>query len=307
MKILIAYDGSKYAEAAIDDLPRAGFPRETDVKIVTVAHPGWPHASHSSSEEGTFGNPWKATMEEANALAEKGRSRIQAEFPGWNVTSETLWGVCGKMLLKTAEVWHPDLFVVGSHGRSAGARLLLGSVAMELVHHAVCPVRVVRLPAETRTGPVRILLATDGSDYTRTITHHVLRRSWPAGTEARVVAVAQTLVPGPSPMVPSLEGQTFAHDPAYSVIDASDERERLRLGQVTEAVAEQLQKEGLTVSTTVIDGDPKREILAEAERWNADTVFVGARGLGALDRLLLGSVSNTLVTHAHCAVEVVRH
>jgi nucleotide-binding universal stress UspA family protein len=57
----------------------------------------------------------------------------------------------------------------------------------------------------------------------------------------------------------------------------------------------------------VIDGDPRREINAEAERWHADSVFVGARGLGALDRLLLGSVSGAVVNHAHCAVEIVRH
>ena len=307
MRILIAYDGSDHANAAIDGLNRAGFAREVDAKIVTVAHGGWPHARHPNPEEGTFGNPWKATMEEAGVVAAKGCQRIQSEFPGWNVTNETLWGDPVKMLLKTAEVWRPDLLVVASHGRSAAARILLGSVAMGLVHHAVCPVRVVRVAEKAKTGPVRLLVAADGSDYTESITNHVVRRSWSVGTEARVVAVAQTLVPGPSPLVPSLEGHTFAQDPAYAVIDASDEHERLRLGQVTEAVAEQLQTAGLKVSTTVIDGDPKQEILAEAERWKADTVFVGARGLGAVDRLLLGSVTNTLVTQAQCAVEVVRH
>jgi nucleotide-binding universal stress UspA family protein len=246
-------------------------------------------------------------MEEAESLAEKGRARVQAEFPGWNVTSEALWGDPAKMLLKTAEVWRPEVLVVGSHGRSAAGRLLLGSVAMELIHHAACSVRVVRLPKEQNTGPVRILLATDGSEYTEAIVNHVVRRRWPEGTEAKVVAVLQTLVPTASAMVPALEGQTFAKEPAYSVIEASDERERLRLGQVTEAAADRLQAADLTVSATVIDGDPRHELLAEAERWHADTVFVGARGLGAIDRLLLGSVSSALVGHAACAVEVVRH
>ena len=307
MRILIAYDGSTHAEAAIDDLHRAGFAREIEAKIVTVAHGGWPHAKHPNPEDGTFGNPWKATMEEAEALAEKGRGRVQSEFPGWNVTNETLWGDPGKMLLKTVEVWRPDVLVVGSHGRSAAGRMLLGSVAMELIHHAACSVRVIRLPKKQKTGPVRIILATDGSEYTEAIVHHIVRRSWPSGTEARVVAVLETLVPTAPALLPALEGQTFAKEPAYSIIEASDEQERIRLGQVTEAAADRLQAAGLTVSATVIDGDPKHEILAEAERWHADAVFVGARGLGAIDRLLLGSVSTALVTHAPFGVEVVRH
>jgi nucleotide-binding universal stress UspA family protein len=63
---------------------------------------------------------------------------------------------------------------------------------------------------------------------------------------------------------------------------------------------------GLTADAVVIEGDPRHDINAEAERWHADSVFVGARGVGALDRLLLGSVSGAVVTHAHCAIEVVR-
>lgn len=304
MRILIAYDGSTHAKAAIDDLRRAGMRANNEVIVASVAHRGWPE-SQMSPTAGQFENPWKATMKEAEALAEEGRARTQAQFPGWSVSSEALWGDPAKVLLKTIDVWKPDLVVVGSQGRSMPARLVLGSVSTELVHHAPCSVRVVRGGANTE-GPIRILIATDGSDNAQACIDAVAARSWPEGARVKILGVMQSLVPTLPAMVPALEGQTFATEPAYQVIKESDEREMVKLRWTTETSAERLQRTGLLVDSLILDGDPRREINAEADRWHADCVFVGARGLGALDRLLLGSVSSDVVHHAHCSVEVVR-
>jgi nucleotide-binding universal stress UspA family protein len=303
MRVLIAYDGSIYADAAIDDLRRAGLPKLAEVLVVSVAHRGWPE--HPTKDQGQFDNSWKATIKEAEALAEHGRKLVTALFPEWCVTSEPLWGDAANTLLKVIGVWKPDLVVVGSHGRSAPARLILGSVSSELAHHAPCSVRIVRSVAKAE-GPIRIIVATDGSAEGEAAVDSVGRRSWPDGTKARVLAVTQTLVPAAQAMAPALEAQTFATDPAYSVIEAADEKERVRLGWMTQADVKQLQTAGLSAEAIIVDGDPRREINAEAERWHADCVFVGARGLGAFDRLLLGSVSGAVVSHAHCAVEIVR-
>jgi nucleotide-binding universal stress UspA family protein len=116
----------------------------------------------------------------------------------------------------------------------------------------------------------------------------------------------QSLVPLPT-TVPALEGHTFASEEAYRVIEQADEQQRARLHEAAETAAERLQQAGLSVSTVMIDGDARHEVSAEAERCQATCVFVGARGLGAIDRLLLGSVSSAVVAHAPCAVEVIRH
>lgn len=305
MRILIAYDGSAHANAAIADLSRAGLPRQGEAIVVSVAHRGWPEAEHPGPEEGQFGNPWKATMKEAQALADEGRKLVQSQFPGWSVSSEPLWGEAGKMLLKTIEIWKPDLTVIGTHGRSVPAKLLLGSVSTELLHHSPSSVRVVRGPAKTE-GPIRVLIATDGSKEGQACIDAVARRSWPEGTEARVLAVMQSLVPKAPATVPAIETQTFATEPAYRIIAESDDREKVRLRWTVDSGANLLQKAGLKADSLILDGDPRKEIHAEAERWQADSVFIGARGLGAIDRLLLGSVSGAVVAHAHCSVEVVR-
>jgi nucleotide-binding universal stress UspA family protein len=67
-----------------------------------------------------------------------------------------------------------------------------------------------------------------------------------------------------------------------------------------------LKAAGLVTTAIIKVEEPKRLLLNEAERWDADCVFVGARGLSRLERLLLGSVSMAVMTRAHCSVEVVR-
>jgi nucleotide-binding universal stress UspA family protein len=74
---------------------------------------------------------------------------------------------------------------------------------------------------------------------------------------------------------------------------------------LAEAVA-RLHRAGLTASPILLEGDPRRALVDEAERWGADSIFVGARGLSAVERFLLGSVSAAVASRAHCSVEVVR-
>jgi nucleotide-binding universal stress UspA family protein len=76
--------------------------------------------------------------------------------------------------------------------------------------------------------------------------------------------------------------------------------------QLVKNVAERLRKTGLTVETEVSDGDPRSIIVDQAETWTADLVVVGSHGYTGLKRLLLGSVAQSVVSHAPCSVEVVR-
>jgi nucleotide-binding universal stress UspA family protein len=301
MKILIAYDGSAYADAAIEDLRFAGLPAENDVLIISVAHSGW-----KSSEGAPFSSPWKSSMKEAEAFAERARTHVQFQFPSWNVSSEALWGDPAHILLKTILRWTPQLVVVGCRGRSAPGCLILGSVSQDSVHSAPCSVRVVRASLRRANFSERLLLANDGSSQATAMVDQVARRCWPQGTQVRVVSVAETAVASVPVLVPAFEFRASAMQAALQLAGASDAHARSSLRNVANESAALLQAAGLDVSVAVLDGNPRSEIVAEANRWRADTVFIGDRGLAALDRLLLGSVSTFVVTHAHCTVEVVR-
>jgi nucleotide-binding universal stress UspA family protein len=306
MKILMAYDGSEAADAAIDGLRRGGLPRDGEALFVSIAGEGWPLTTAAASEEVEgFINSWKAGLHEAEKFAEKASERFQSYFPGWRVTSEALWGSPGKAILKAADLFAPDLLVVGSHGRSASTRLILGSVSLSVLHHSKCPVRVVHGLRSQPTGPIRILVATDGSASADAAVKSVSQRSWPGGTQVRVLAIMESMVPPPT--IPPLEAETFRTEPAFRVILEADARHRVRLNGVVEQTRKVLEAAGLNVDPKVMEGNPRSALLSEAKAWGAETIFLGARGLGVLDRLLLGSVSTAVVTHAECAVEVIRH
>jgi nucleotide-binding universal stress UspA family protein len=286
MKILIAYDGSVYSYAAIEDLRRAGLPSEADALVVSVAH-----------------DSTASQMTSADALASDAANRIQSYFPHWTVSCQVLWGSPAKAILQRCASWRPDLLIVGSHGRSAASRLFLGSVSLELIHHAPCSVRVVRLDRRGGEGPIRIIVGHDGSLQAEGAVREITRRSWPKSTEVNVVSVVAALVPA---TVSALEVSTYANEPAFKVIEEADAHEWARLQYVAQDSARLLRQAGLAANATVVAAEPAKELIAAAARSNADAIFVGDRGIGRIERLLLGSVSTAVATHAGCTVEIVR-
>ena len=303
MKILIAYDGSTPADDAIADLRRAGLPTQAEARVICVADRNLASPHHVGSTAVGAEAGWTSKVAEAETLAEMAGEAVTSYFPQWTVFTETLWGSPAKIILQTSESWHPDLIVVGSHGRSRLERVLLGSVSLELVHKADCSVRVGRAGRSvTSRDSIRIVIGNDGSTEAEDVIRWVAARSWPAETEARIISVVQTLVPVPT----GLEASTFAHEPAFTVIREADERQWGRLQNVAADSTAILRRAGLAASASVIDGDPGKLIVDAAENANADAIFVGARGLGKMQRLLLGSVSSHVVTHARCSVEIVK-
>jgi nucleotide-binding universal stress UspA family protein len=295
MKILVGYDGSLCADAAIEEMRRAGLPADAEARVLCVAG-----ELQSSIETGS--KNWQQMFSEAEGLVENAANRLQSYFPQWKIVTEALWGWPPKVILELSNTLKPDLLVVGSRGRSPFERLFLGSVSLELVHKAACSVRVARASRSFGEEAARIIIASDGSVQAEKVIRSVADRSWPQKTEARIVCVVQTPVPAPA----LLEGDLYAQEPVWTAIHELDRLERGRLQHVADESEKSLRDAGLIVSKMVLDGDPRELILAEADRWNADSVFVGARGLGRVERLLLGSVSTYVVNHAHCTVEVVR-
>jgi nucleotide-binding universal stress UspA family protein len=305
MKILIAYDGSTSADAAIEDLQRAGLPQQAEALVVCVADGGLHSSEDVGKVEKDSEGSWRSRLAEAEKFAEKATNGIRSQFPEWTISVKALWGSPAKVILDTSGWWHPDLLIVGSHGRSRIARIFLGSVSHELIHQAPCSVRVARSVGPLSSPrPIRIVIGYDGSLAAQAVIRFLAERSWPEKTEVQIISAVQTLVPGTA--ATALEASTYAQEPAYSVICEADERERARLRNVAGESANYLRQAGLIATSVVIDGDPRDAILTAAEASQAAAIFVGARGLGRMERLLLGSVSSYIVMHAHCSVEVVR-
>jgi nucleotide-binding universal stress UspA family protein len=84
------------------------------------------------------------------------------------------------------------------------------------------------------------------------------------------------------------------------------EQQAAQLRALVEKCAQQLRAAGYAVATAVETGDVRETIIDTASNWHADLILLGSQGHKGMDRLLLGSVAESVVRHAHCSVLVVR-
>jgi nucleotide-binding universal stress UspA family protein len=146
---------------------------------------------------------------------------------------------------------------------------------------------------------MKILLAVDGSAYSDAAVEEVLRRPWPPDSEVKVITAAEMPVPlGMEPWAASPDYFEALENSVRSAANAVIDRALLNLRTITDKT--------LKISSEIIQGPPRQVIVDEAESWGADLILMGSRGLGAWNRLLLGSVSSAVVHHAKCSVEIVR-
>ena len=146
---------------------------------------------------------------------------------------------------------------------------------------------------------MKILLAVDGSAYSDAAVEEILHRQWPAHSEVRVITAFELgAVLGMEPWVPTPE---YFDQVEGSVREAAEGVKGRALARLKETADKTLQTSG-----EIIQGAPAQVIVEEAERWGADLIVMGSRGLGAWNRILLGSVSSAVVHHAKCSVEIVR-
>jgi nucleotide-binding universal stress UspA family protein len=277
-------------------LKRAGLPGEIEATVVTVAELWLPPPSAIFEPVLTGATePLSAQVEAARNLAIAASRRLQTIFPAWDVRAEALVGSPASTILNKAEEWEPDLIVVGSHGRSALGRFILGSVSQKVVTEAHCSVRVARGRRIDAGAPARILLGFDGSLDARAAVRTIASRAWPEKSAIRVLAVLAPAISA-SPLLPWTPEQIAQRE--ASVRDWMQKQ--------VEAAAEELRSSGLAVTQVITAGDPKQALLDEAGGWDADCLFIGARGHNRLVRFMLGSVATAVVARAHCSVEVVR-
>ncbi len=311
MKILIGYDGSECAEAALDDLKRAGLPAKGEACILSIAEVWLPPPPPSSYEIVEQAREVKvpadlkrvyakdcAAAREALSSAGRARERVKTSFPEWDVFADSACGSPAWELVFKADQWKPDLIVVGSHGRTALGRFVLGSVSQRVLTEARCSVRIARGRVEEPDSPVRIIVGIDGSPGSEAAVLAVAARSWPPNSEVKLIIVDD-------PLVPTIVGDIIP--PLAETIEESNAEARAWAEKMLVQSAAILSGGEIKVTTEIKQGDPKKELPQAGEEWGADCIFVGSAGFSnRFERFVLGSVSAAVAARAHCSVEVVR-
>jgi len=303
VKILIGYDGSSDADAAIEDLVHAGLPHDAEAMIVSLwdSPTATAFANHDVIERAMVGERAMSIVDQANLqVSEESKQvselvlnsdmRLRSIFPSWRVRGAILEGNPPVELIKKAEKWHADLIVVGSQGRSAIGRMIMGSVSLEVATDALCSVRIGRRSSrKLERRPLRILIGLNCSASAEKAVRRVLMREWPEGTELRIVAVDDG--------VSTITTERFSASARH-----------VRHGSVLEGKFVKLaESKGLTISAGIKEGDPRRILIDESSLWEADCIVVGSRGLKKSTSGLFGSsVSAGIAANARCSVEIIR-
>jgi nucleotide-binding universal stress UspA family protein len=141
---------------------------------------------------------------------------------------------------------------------------------------------------------MKVLHATDGSQYYAEAVRSVAERPWSSRTKFKVVSV----IAPPELAIESMYALT-------EVIDRAEETKKAWAQEALSTAGKILRSAGLQSAGIALTGDPREQIIDEARKWEADLVVVGGQGRGGIDRILRGSVSEAVAIHAHCSVEVI--
>ncbi|MFI8193738.1 universal stress protein [Streptomyces sp. NPDC085946] len=286
--VVVGVDGSPSSLHAVEVAAHEAALRGVGLRLVHAF--GWP--SLHVPPGGPPWNPSAAGVRELldGTLAEAER-RARRAAPHLDLTREVAVGE--PLMVLEIESRTASLLVVGSHGRSAFGSLLLGSTAVHLAAHARCPVLVVRGRPEP-SGPV--LLAADGSPAARPAVAFAFAQAALHGADLRALHVYNARTE------PAYDGPA---DPPFVTYDADRPHHEAEHVLAEALAGHQRDHPHVAVERRTVRGRVRATLVEESAR--ARLVVVGARGRGGFTGLLLGSVSQAVLHHAHCPVAVVRH
>ena len=284
--VVVGVDGSPSSLAAVETAAREAALRGVGLRLVHAF--GWP--SLPLPPGGTAWGPSTARVRElADRTLTRAERRAHRVAPHVRIVTDSVVGE--PVMVLEIESRTASLLVVGSRGLSRFGSLLLGSTAGHLAAHGRCPLLVVRGRPDP-SGPV--LLAVDGSPASRPAVEFAFAeaelRAAPLVAQHVWNTATERVYDGPA-------------DPPFVTYDEDrlrDEEERL----LAEAVSGLQEKyPDVAVERRLVRGHV-RGALVEASA-EAQLAVVGARGHGGFTGLLLGSVGQALLHHAHCPVAVI--
>jgi nucleotide-binding universal stress UspA family protein len=288
LTILVASDGSSSARAAVSLAGHLPWPDDT--RAIGVVAGATPPAIG-------LGLLYRdALMQGYRSEAQRLEVFLRDRF------SESRVALAGKppvdAILAEQRRRRAHVIVVGRRGLGVLGRLALGSVSRRVVQEAPCAVLVAKRASHAVR---RFVIAVDGSAASLRGVRFIERLK--ASTGGRVLLV-EVVPPIPLPLM--------GRAPA-SV--RSDVRRHVALEQAKRGAAarrhldnasKRLRTAGWNVTTDVRRGTPVVEILKAASTWRADVLVCGARNTQGVNRLLLGSVADGLVSRSPVSVLIAR-
>lgn len=300
MKVLIGVDGSEGSWLAVEQVGRLLSPTKDQigfycsppqVRIRQQADPAMLKRARESLAEAVFDEARKS-------LAEPFRDQVHT-IVGEQAPAHGM--------LVAAEHWRADLLAVGARGLGPLKKLLVGSVSTSVAHAARLPVYVARQRPDRRADkPLRVLLADDGSPASRHAAEVLGWFTWPPDAVGRVMTVMDSLLVGQVPAWLEQQARDAETEAMAKLWVEQHEAEKAAKYEELRTYCGELPEPFRRSDPLVAEGHAVERILKAAESDESELIVVGARGISAVGRWLIGSTSDKVLSHAPCSVLLVR-
>ena len=267
-RLLVPLDGSDFAEQALPLAQALSRAHDSQLTLLTVRQTAGPPRGLPLKQAGLDGD-----LREYEHYLQQVASGLEGQSA--QLLPLVASGKVADQINAVAVEQEVDLLVMSTHGRSRVGRMLMGSVASDVLRQSIRPMLLVRpgQVAESRTPAfARLMVTLDGS-----------------GEAELVLPYAQALAARFSSKIFLL-----------SVPDDLQAENQLRnLTRYLEDVADTLTASGLAVHTMVAGSDPAHTIVELARANDVDLIMLATHGRGGRDRLMFGSVADTVVRNCH--------
>ena len=287
MKFLVACDGQRHSLEAARFLSRLDIGGNDEIRLLHVIN--FVPLLHDVEDYSEV--IFNLKQEVAPKILDEAMEAVKDT--GAVLSTSVLEGDTVEKILEAATQWEADLIVLGSKGLKGLKSILLGSVARNVVVKASLPVLVIRETQWEKKGKLKILFATDGSEYADSASEVLRGVPFPEDSEVTIIHVIQSAI----------------HDiPERFYVEVED-RMKQRVAEIrqrefseAESIIEKAQAilsgRYKDIKTVTKVGDPSTEILSFAEKMGIDIIVTGCRGLKGI-KGFLGSVSRNVMRYAN--------
>ncbi len=290
MRVLLAVDPSPDSKNAAQMVKHLAEPPDLHVLNV-VDVDALKHAYVSPGMPAEYYERYRAEVAE---VAERVLHEMRQELTPWARELRLIAdsGDTASSILDTADEIKADVIVLGQRGMTATRSFLLGGISQKVATYARCSVLVVKGSAVTLN---RLLLALDGSEEANKALRFLGSGPFKGPMRLRIVTAW-----------PRQEGELFEAASRHGPGPSEPESVQARVEDFLQGVAGGFRGGPYQAETEWVQGDPALAILEAATRHHAQMIVVGARGMKAVKRFFLGSVSQKILVHASCSVLIVR-
>jgi nucleotide-binding universal stress UspA family protein len=290
MRILLAVDASPDSKNAAGMIKHLAEP--PDLHVLNVVDVEALQHAYDAPEmpTGYFETYRREVSEAAERTLHEMKAELASHASHIRLIADT--GDAAESIVQTAEESRADLVILGQRGMTATPTFLLGGVSQKVATYTPCSVLIVKEPPATLD---RILLALDGSDESAKTVQFLARA--PFKDRVRVTAVM---------VWPGHHAGLFGPVRGLRDMRSAAKTARARGEELLRSITAPLTTGPYAVETEWLQGDPAFSLIEAAARHQAQMIVLGARGMKAVKRFLLGSVSQKVLVHAPCSVLIVR-